>query len=161
MERSAKIFSAPLSFIKSESRKDKHSLDLGERKEDFKETIGCYKPCVWSEHNEKKGSKLCINKTLKRVRPLLLGAVLCILERSMYQSGKPCGKTDGPEGDPGCWERCYQSNQLLVCSFHCDLDSWIPRAFIFVRMAGTIITYLCLGHHSRTLMLLFLKYSIS
>ena len=37
-EGSARIFSAPLFSIKSESRKDKHSLGLGERKEDFKET---------------------------------------------------------------------------------------------------------------------------
>ena len=58
-EGSARIFSAPLFSIKSESRKDKHSLGLGERKEDFKETVGCHKPCVWWELDmeQQTGSK--------------------------------------------------------------------------------------------------------
>lgn len=79
--------------------------------------------------------------TLKRAHRHPPGARCClwILEQLTYEAGKGHGKADGLEGDPGCWETCYQSSQLLVCSFRCDLNFWIPRVLLFILMATTLV----------------------
>ena len=67
---------------------DKHSPGLEERKEDFKKTVRCYKPCVWWEHNGKKAQSCASARPWKEDALLLQGRrCLCILEHSTYQSG--------------------------------------------------------------------------
>lgn len=133
MKGSARIFSAPLFSIKSESRKDKHSPGLAERNEDFKETVGCCKTCVWREHNGKKAQSWASPRPSKEAALLLQRwCCLCPLEHSTYQSGNDVVRMmdqKGAEKDAikvtNCWS--VASTVTLIPGFQepSSLFSWL------------------------------------